>query len=98
MSKTVTREDVARLANVSPTIVSYVLNNSNYVSQEKREKVLEAVRELNYIPNQLARGLRTSRSTIFRQNFLRQWRPGFLSMDTIYPLITAGIPRSSWIC
>ena len=65
MSKTVTREDVARLANVSPTIVSYVLNNSNYVSQEKREKVLEAVRELNYIPNQLARGLRTSRSAQF---------------------------------
>ena len=65
MSKTVTREDVAKLANVSPTIVSYVLNNSNYVSQEKREKVLEAVRQLNYIPNQLARGLRTSRSAQF---------------------------------
>ena len=64
-NKTVTREDVARLANVSPTIVSYVLNNSNYVSKEKREQVLKAVKELNYIPNQLARGLRTSRSSQF---------------------------------
>ncbi|MDO4330963.1 MAG: LacI family DNA-binding transcriptional regulator [Lachnospiraceae bacterium] len=65
MSKTVTRDDVARLAEVSPTIVSYVLNNSNYVSREKRERVLKAVKELNYIPNQLARGLRTSRSSQF---------------------------------
>jgi DNA-binding LacI/PurR family transcriptional regulator len=64
-NKTVTREDVAKLANVSPTIVSYVLNNSNYVSKEKREQVLKAVKELNYIPNQLARGLRTSRSSQF---------------------------------
>lgn len=64
-NNTVTREDVAKLANVSPTIVSYVLNNSNYVSKEKREQVLKAVKELNYIPNQLARGLRTSRSSQF---------------------------------
>lgn len=65
MKKTVTREDVARLANVSPTIVSYVLNNSNYVSEEKRKAVLKAVEELEYVPNQLARGLRTNRSSQF---------------------------------
>lgn len=63
LKKAVTRNDVAKLAKVSPAIVSYVLNNSNYVSQEKREAVLKVVKELNYVPNQLARGLRTNKSS-----------------------------------
>jgi len=65
MNRAVTRNDVAKLANVSPAIVSYVLNNSNYVSEEKREAVLQAISALNYIPNQLARGLKTNRSSQF---------------------------------
>lgn len=59
----VTRNDVARLAGVSPAVVSYVLNNSNYVSDEKRQAVLEAAKELNYSPNRFAKGLRTNRSS-----------------------------------
>jgi len=55
----VTRNDVAKLAGVSPAVVSYVLNNSNYVSDEKR---MEAARVLNYSPNRFAQGLRTNRS------------------------------------
>lgn len=58
----ITREDVAKRANVSPTVVSYVLNNSNYVSKEKREAVLKAVQELDYIPNQIARSLLKKKS------------------------------------
>lgn len=58
----ITREDVAKRANVSPTVVSYVLNKSNYVSQEKREAVLKAVAELDYIPNQIARSLLKKKS------------------------------------
>ncbi len=65
MKRTITRRDVADLAGVSPTIVSYVLNDSNYVSDDKRKKVLEAVKELGYIPNPLARGLRTNKSSHF---------------------------------
>jgi len=53
---------VAKLAGVSPAVVSYVLNNSNYVSDEKRKAVLEAARVLNYSPNRFAQGLRTNRS------------------------------------
>lgn len=53
-----TLKDVAARAGVSPTIVSYVLNNSNYVSAEKRAAVLKAVKELNYHINCNARGLR----------------------------------------
>ncbi len=58
----ITRDDVARLANVSPAVVSYVLNSSNYVSKEKREAVLKAVEELKYIPNQTARSLKQNKT------------------------------------
>ena len=53
--KTVTRNDVAKLAGVSPAVVSYVLNNSKYVSEERRTAVLRAVEELGYQPNIMAR-------------------------------------------
>lgn len=65
MGKITTRNDVARKAGVSPAVVSYVINNSNYVSEEKREAVLKAVKELGYYPNYLARGLKTSKSSHF---------------------------------
>lgn len=57
-SRTVTRKDVAKLAGVSETIVSYVLNNNRYVAQEKRERVLAAVSQLHYRPNSIARALK----------------------------------------
>lgn len=54
----VTRADVAELAGVSETIVSYVMNNNRYVAKDKRERVEEAVRLLNYRPNNVARALK----------------------------------------
>ena len=54
----VTRADVAALAGVSETIVSYVINNNRYVAKDKRERVEEAVRVLNYRPNNVARALK----------------------------------------
>ncbi len=57
-----TRADVARLAQVSETVVSYVLNENRYVRQDKRERVLKAVEELNYQPNPVARTLKGKRS------------------------------------
>ena len=53
-----TRKDVANLAGVSETVVSYVVNNNRYVASEKREKVLKAIEELNYKPNSIARALK----------------------------------------
>lgn len=63
MVKRVTRNDVARAAGVSPAVVSYVLNNSNYVSEEKRQAVLDAVEAMNYLPNRSAQELRTNHSS-----------------------------------
>ena len=56
--KQVTRAEVAKLAGVSETIVSYVINNNRYVAKDKRERVEEAVRTLNYRPNNVARALK----------------------------------------
>ena len=55
-------EDVAKLAGVSPTTVSRVLNNRGYISSETREKVQQAMNDLNYFPNDVARSLFNKRS------------------------------------
>lgn len=57
-----TARDVAKRAGVSQSTVSRVLNNYKYVSPEVRQRVLQAIEELNYKPNQVARSLATSRS------------------------------------
>ncbi len=54
-----TIRDVANATGTSITTVSRVINNSGYVSQATREKVKKAIKELNYTPNALARGLVT---------------------------------------
>ncbi len=61
-SKRVTRDDVARLAGVSPAVVSYVMNSSKYVSEERTLAVKRAIEELGYRPNMQARGLKTNQS------------------------------------
>ena len=54
--------DVARLAGVSHQTVSRVLNDNPHVKGETRERVLSAIRELDYRPNSAARTLVTRRS------------------------------------
>lgn len=57
-----TLRDIARLANVSPQTVSRVINDHPYVSDDKRERVLEVMRTLNYHPNRVAQMLSTQRT------------------------------------
>lgn len=52
--------DIARVAGVSKSTVSRVLNKQTNISPEAREKVLKAIDELNYQPNKLARALTSS--------------------------------------
>ena len=52
-----TIKDVAKLSGVSISTVSRVMNTPDIVSEEKRKRVEEAIRELGYSPNALARGL-----------------------------------------
>ena len=57
-----TVHDVARHAGVSTSTVSHVLNNTRFVSEELRERVMAAMRELDYTPNAAARMLTLKRS------------------------------------
>ena len=61
-SRAARMSDVAKLAEVANMTVSRVLNGNPRVSAEKRERVLRAIAELNYVPNEVARSLREQRT------------------------------------
>ena len=54
--------DVARLAGVSPSTVSRILNGTAKVSDDKRLAVLAAIEKVSFAPNQMAQGLKKGRS------------------------------------
>ncbi len=64
--KLVTARDVARLAGVSQATVSYILSGraggDAHIRDETRQRVLDAVDALNYVPNHTARSLRRRRT------------------------------------
>jgi len=56
--KKITIKDVARLAGVGVGTVSRVLSGTGYVGEETRERVMRAIGEMNYRPDEMARNLR----------------------------------------
>ncbi|MFB4261237.1 LacI family DNA-binding transcriptional regulator [Shouchella clausii] len=64
MKKKVTIRDIAKYAGVSSTTVSYVLNGINKMSEETKERVLQAIKELDYQPDFTAISLSKKRSNI----------------------------------
>ena len=56
--------DIAKEAVVSVTTVSRVVNHHPYVTEEKRNKVMQAMKTLNYIPNHLAVNLSRGKSRV----------------------------------
>jgi LacI family transcriptional regulator, gluconate utilization system Gnt-I transcriptional repressor len=63
-SGAITLRDVAKLAGVAPITASRALNTPAQVSQEVRQKVLDAVQRTGYVPNRMAGGLASSRSRL----------------------------------
>ena len=59
-----TIQDVAKHAHVGVGTVSRVLSGNGYVKQETRDRIQQAIDELDYTPNQMARNLFFSRSQI----------------------------------
>lgn len=57
-----TMKDIARLAGVSTSTVSHVINKTRYVSEAISERVNQAAKELNYSPSALARSLKINRT------------------------------------
>lgn len=58
----VTIKDIAQRTNVTAQTVSRVLRGVDYVAEETRQRVLQAARELNYIPSYAAKALRNGMS------------------------------------
>ena len=59
---TITMRDVAQAAGVSPMTVSRALKKDSPISAATRERILRVVREMNYVPDQMAGSLTTKRS------------------------------------
>lgn len=57
-----TIKQVAELAGVGTSTVSRYLNASGYISDEAKEKIKNACEQLNYMPNELARAMKSSHS------------------------------------
>lgn len=57
--RTITIDDVAKLSGVSRATAGRVVGNYGSVSEKSRERVWDAVRQLDYQPNLIARGLRS---------------------------------------
>lgn len=84
-----TMRDVAQRAGVSPTTVSRVLNNTHYIAEETKTRVLEVVQELNYFKNVHARRLATGKSDLF----------GLVISDIanpFFPEVIRGFQTAAW--
>lgn len=81
--------DVAARAGVSPATVSRVLNNTHYIAEETKKRVLGVVDELNYYKNVHARRLATGRSDLF----------GLVISDIanpFFPEVIRGFQSAAW--
>ncbi|HOA24319.1 MAG TPA: LacI family DNA-binding transcriptional regulator, partial [Aggregatilineales bacterium] len=94
-SKTVlnlTLEDIARMAGVSRSTVSRVLNEHPNVRQEVRERVWEVIRRTGYHPNAAARTLASQRSWVIGLVLPRSVSSFFT--DPYFPHLTQGIAQA----
>ncbi|WP_284140255.1 MULTISPECIES: LacI family DNA-binding transcriptional regulator [unclassified Virgibacillus] len=60
----ITIKEIARLAKASSSTVSRVLNNSGYVGEETRKRILKVIEETGYIPSEHAKSLRTKQTKV----------------------------------
>jgi LacI family transcriptional regulator len=82
-------EDIAKIAGVSRSTVSRVVNDDPHVSDKTRERVLEVISEHNYSPNTAARALVTQRTQV-----LGLYIPYFVShlfTDPYFPMLIQAI-------
>ncbi len=78
-AKVASIREVAKLAQVAPSTVSRALNGSGYVAEETKEKIREAVDELDYVPNQWIRNLYQQKTGII----------GVMTPEIIHPYFSS---------
>lgn len=95
IKRRVTQDDVARAARVSRSTVSLVINGraEGQIPEETRRRVLEAIRELGYAPNVVARMLAQGSNRLIGV-FTYQQRFPFETHDFFYPFLL-GIERQA---
>lgn len=89
--KRVTSQDVANLAGVSRTTVSFVLNDVKgfNISPETRQKVMSAAESLNYVPDATAQALASRRAKAIGLVMTRS--PHHIATDAFLPQIIGGM-------
>ena len=87
-----TRADVARLAGVSASTVTYALTGSRPISEETRQRIVAAMQELGYTPNAMAAGLAGGRSRLVALLFPSAER-GMSNTDLRYVIGAANAAR-----
>ncbi len=87
----ITRKDIARMAGVSVSVVSRALNNSGYVENGKKERILSIAKQYGYVPHPVAMTLQQERSRqiLF---FCRDMQNPF-NVDLYYGMIDAAQKR-----
>jgi DNA-binding LacI/PurR family transcriptional regulator len=93
-NRNVTIADVAKAAGVSVPTVSRILNDKEYVAEETRQRVHEAIRTLGYIPHTQARRLRGGASMTFALHYPVE-SPHELSSVIGTPYITGAAAAAS---
>jgi LacI family transcriptional regulator len=73
-------KDVASLAGVGVGTVSRVINNHSNVTPENIKKVNDAIKQLNYIPNEVARNFKMQKSKMVALLLPSIWHPFFSEM------------------
>lgn len=82
-------KDVAKLAHVSTSTVSHVINNDRYVSNEIRHRIEDAIEKLNYTPSALARSLKKQKTQTIGMLLTRSNNPFFYE-------VVQGVERSCY--
>ncbi|MEM6052253.1 ribose operon transcriptional repressor RbsR [Erwinia sp. P7711] len=84
-----TMKDVARLAGVSTSTVSHVINNNRFVSEAVRERITSAISQLNYAPSALARSLKINQTRTIGMLLTASSNP-------FYAEVVRGVERSCY--
>ncbi len=79
-----TREEVARRAGVSPSTVTYALTGKRSIKPETRERILQVVAEMNYVPHFAAGALAGGRSKTLAMLFPGTGRWNFTGRPAVH--------------
>ncbi|MBN2146315.1 MAG: LacI family DNA-binding transcriptional regulator [Anaerolineales bacterium] len=92
MSDNLTLEDIARLAGVSRSTVSRVINDQSSVSEGVRQRVRQVIEDTGFHPNQAARALASQRTYVIGLVIPRSTSIFF--SDPYFPRLTMGIAEA----